>query len=309
MPAKNSTVPTPREVVTQLAPKPTHSYVHVTPEIAERWLRSNTANRAIRHTKVNQYARDMLAGRWTLSNDDLCFDVDGRLQNGQHRLNAVILSGCTVVMGVKRNLPRTAMHNMDTGAARSASEVLRFDNEKNGALLAATVKQLILIQSRRIYQDTKQQGVSHGEIVQWLSDHDEWLTEAQSVGLRAPEVNSIRHSVSKTTSVKSAVDASPTSIAVAHYLIADANGGSLADLFIERIAEPINEPQGSAVHAIRGRLREVQKNRQVYPTRNHIYLLLKGWNYYADGRAVQRLQMAPKAGTRFKLPDVARWSR
>lgn len=301
----SAATPTPLNV-SPLVNKPTHSYVHVTPEIAERWLKANTSNRNIRQTKVNQYARDMSSGRWTLSNDDICFDQDGRLLNGQHRLNAVIVSGATVLMGIKRNVPRAAMSNMDTGAARTAGDVLGFANEKHSQLLASTVKQLVLVQSRRIYQDTKQQGVSHGEIVEWLDWHDAELEEARSLRLAPSEISDVRHSVSRASTLRRSIDAPPTSVAVSHFLISEASSRADADHFFDRIAEPFNEPEGSAVHAIRGRLREVQKSRSVYPPRNFVYLFLKGWNYYADDAAVRTLTMAPKAGTRFQIPAPGR---
>jgi hypothetical protein len=297
--SRNSAAPTPLNVAAMVH-KPTHSYVHVTPEIAERWLKTNSINRNVRQTKVNQYARDMAAGRWTLSNDDICFDVDGHLLNGQHRLNAVIASGATVLMGIKRNVPRAAMSNMDTGAARTAGDVLGFANEKNAQLLASTVKVLVLIESRRVYQDTKQQGVSHGEIVAWLSSHDDYqdIYEAD-----------VRHSVGKASVLRKSVDAPPTSVAVSHYLISQVSGQADADRFFDRIGQPINEPEGSAVHAIRTRLREVQRSRAVYPARNFVYLFIKGWNYYAAGTDVRTLTMAPKAGTRFQIPAPMQWSR
>ena len=36
----------------------------ITPQIAQEWTSLNTRNRAVRYTKVAQYARDMKAGNW-----------------------------------------------------------------------------------------------------------------------------------------------------------------------------------------------------------------------------------------------------
>lgn len=276
--------------VSPLVAKPTHSYVNVTPDMARRWLLRNSANRNLRAAKINQYARDMEAGRWTLSNDDICFAPDGTLLNGQHRLNAVIKSGRTVLMGIKRNVPPAARQNMDSGASRTPADVLRFAGEAHASLLGSALKQAILIETGRIYQDTNTHAVSRGEQVEFLAAHPE-----------------LRGSVALVGRIKQNIDAPPTALAIAHWLITLTNGSDLADLYINQLAKRVGEPEGSAVHAVDSRLREVRRNRNSYSTRYFVYLLIKGWNYYAAGKAVTKLQMAPKG--EFRLPTVARWSR
>ena len=41
----------------------------ITPQIAQEWTTLNTRNRAVRYTKVAQYARDMKAGNWMLNGE------------------------------------------------------------------------------------------------------------------------------------------------------------------------------------------------------------------------------------------------
>lgn len=287
-----SAQPSDDDNVRPLQHKPTAAYVHVTPAMAERWLRSNTINRVTRAAKVGQYARDMAAGRWTISNDDLCFDVDGKLLNGQHRLKAIMKSGETVLLGIKRNVPLDAMPNMDSGIRRTAADALRFDQVTNAGLVASTVRLAILIDTGRIYQDSKTQVASHGEILDYFYANPE-----------------IADSVRAAVRVRPAIDAPPTAIATVHRMIADVESQALADYFIDQAASRTSEPEGSAVHAIDRRLREVRRNRQKYETRNYVYLLLRAWTYYAAGKPVTRLQMAPRANALFRLPAVARWQR
>lgn len=284
--------PSPRVTPLTLAGKPIHSYVKVTPELAARWLQSNGINRNLRMAKVNQYARDMAEGRWTFSNDDVCFDSEGVLLNGQHRLTAVVRSGQTVTLGVKRNVPRSAMPNIDTGASRTASDVLRLEGERNGALLAASIKQLLLIETGRIYQDTKAQGVSHSEILEWLDTHP-----------------SIRESILAAMRAMGSLDCPPAALAVTHYLVRQVNGEPLASHYLLQLARRVGEPEGSAVLAVDSRLRDIRRHRGHYPTRNFVYLLVKGWNAYAEDRRVAQLQIAPKSGKPLRIPPVAKWAR
>jgi hypothetical protein len=278
------------ESIVPLTAKPTSSYVYVTPDVAARWLSSNTINRTIRQSKVNQYAHDMDTGHWTVSNDDICFNPAGQLLNGQHRLRAIVQADVTVLLCVKRNVPTAAMANMDRGASRTYSDILRWRGEKNTTILGATLKQFVLITTGRIYQDTNVQAISG-------NDQDAIL-EAEPA---------VRHSVEIAARLKNSIDAPPTTLAVAHFLIAARSGTDAADLYITQLAHRTGEPAGSAIHAVDSRLREIRRNRQTYSTRELIYLLLKGWNYYAAGKSVAKLQTSPKG--EFRLPVVARWAR
>ena len=104
---------------------PVAELVNVTPALAEQWLSGNSVNRKIREAAVNQYASDMIAGRWSVTNDAICFSPDGLLLNGQHRLRAVTTSGETVAMLVMRNVPDEAMGHMDAGVKRTSADCHR----------------------------------------------------------------------------------------------------------------------------------------------------------------------------------------
>lgn len=77
----------------------------ITPEDAKRYLGNNINNRKVSPTTVRAYARDMVFGNWKLNGEAISFLETGELQNGQHRLQAVIKSNTPtwflVVRGVK----------------------------------------------------------------------------------------------------------------------------------------------------------------------------------------------------------------
>jgi hypothetical protein len=96
--------------------------VDVTPEIARRWLEKNHAeNRSLSDSKIEAYASDMRGGFWRLTHQGICFDGDGTLTDGQHRLHAVIRSGATVKMLVFGNEGAAFSDPIDTGRARSVA--------------------------------------------------------------------------------------------------------------------------------------------------------------------------------------------
>jgi len=273
--------------------KPEPNYVIVTPETADRWLKQNNkGNRGVRLQKVNMYAADMRTGNWQLSNDAICFDVDGNLQNGQHRLLAVVKSHTTQTFLVIRNMPIQAMTSMDTGAARTASDILRFRGETDTALLAAVTRQAVLYDDGRMYKDNKLQGVSHSQIIDFLEENP-----------------GVRRSVAEASHLARRIDAPPTATVLAHWIIARLNAPTLATHYLSQIIERTNEPTGSAVLAVDSRLRNIRRDSQKWATRNFVYLFIKGWNYYAVDKSTGSLVMAPPRGTEFKIPLPVRWSR
>ncbi len=78
----------------------------ITPELADLWLtKHNNINRNVSQQTVESYATDMKNGRWSITHQGIAFDTDGNLQDGQHRLWAVVFSGATVQMNVTRDVP------------------------------------------------------------------------------------------------------------------------------------------------------------------------------------------------------------
>lgn len=274
--------------VVPMTSKPTVSHVPVDPSTAKRWLNENKVNRSLRLAKINQFANDMAAGRWNLSNDAICFAPDGTLLNGQHRLHAIIKSGATITMLIVRNMPPSSMTSMDIGTSRTAADALGFAGEQNTHLLAASTKLAIVYSDGRIYKDSKAQAVSPGEIQAFVDAHP-----------------MIRHSASLTATLKSKIDAAPSVLAAAHWIIANGAGVSVADHYLHQLAHRTGEPEGSAVLAVDSRLRQLRYKRSQYAQRAYLGLLIKGWNHYARDHRITSLTISTSA----RIPTPAKWQR
>lgn len=96
----------------------------ITAKQAERYLQFNSNNRPLRKGLVNQYAKDMKAGKWKLTHQGLAFNCDGTLLDGQHRLAAIIQSGVPVQMLVARGVDSDGQLVMDDHAKRTAGDAL-----------------------------------------------------------------------------------------------------------------------------------------------------------------------------------------
>src|SRR3972149_7031007 len=118
----------------------------VTPEKAAEYLASNTNNRPLRELRTRTYAEAMKRGEWRVNNDAICFDVNGVLLNGQHRLNAVIIAGVAVDMTIMRGMEPSSFLTMDRGAARGVSDHLAMLGEVSTRQLGATLAYVIQYQ-------------------------------------------------------------------------------------------------------------------------------------------------------------------
>lgn len=117
----------------RLVKEPTVMRFIVTPAQATEWLNSNTRNRRVRQGKVDQYTRDMKAGRWdTALCDPIAFNSAGELLNGQHRLWAIVESGVTLSLYVQFNVPNETQLVMDGGALRRPEDYERIHHPDSG---------------------------------------------------------------------------------------------------------------------------------------------------------------------------------
>ncbi len=90
--------------------------------MAEGWLAKNhPRNRRISSKLVDTFAEDMLAGNWRLTHQGICFDGEGQLIDGQHRLSAVIKSGKTIALVVAINSSAQINDPIDRSRSRSVA--------------------------------------------------------------------------------------------------------------------------------------------------------------------------------------------
>lgn len=103
--------------------KPGVAVLHITPEVARSILEKNEENRKVSPTKAAQFASDMTEGRWAFNGESIVIADDGSLNDGQHRLVAVVTSGVAIDSVVAYGVPRETRFTVDQGLSRSAAAV------------------------------------------------------------------------------------------------------------------------------------------------------------------------------------------
>lgn len=156
---------------------PKYSVCTYTPEKAEDILANrNPKNRLISRIHVNKMADDMRNGRWDSNNGEtVCFDTDGNLIDGQHRLAAIVQSGETVSLMTIKNLPAKARDTIDQGRRRSMSDRLKMDgtvDKYRGRHVSAT-RFLLGLQDGVLFAPS----ISDSRLQEWIEDNVEKIAD------------------------------------------------------------------------------------------------------------------------------------
>jgi hypothetical protein len=99
----------------------------VTPVMAQQWLKANNFNRPLKPRLVDKYVSQMCNGNWQRTHQGIAFDFKGTILDGQHRLWAIVQSGCTLPMLIFLNESRRVHESIDGGKPRSLLDVIRLE--------------------------------------------------------------------------------------------------------------------------------------------------------------------------------------
>jgi len=105
----------------------TSKVVIVTPSLAVEYLSNQIKNRPLSALRVDKYAKDITNDRWMVTHQGLAFDYDGRLIDGQHRLNAIIKANKPVKMIASFNVDPSTFIVFDTGGNRKPSDIIALE--------------------------------------------------------------------------------------------------------------------------------------------------------------------------------------
>lgn len=117
---------TPKEHLKKIEGKilPKTCFMLITPEIARNLLdNKNVRNRKLSPIKVNIYSQELTDGKWRITHQGIAFYEDGVLADGQHRLEAIVRTGVSIIMLVAFGLSYESAIFIDEGKSRSVADV------------------------------------------------------------------------------------------------------------------------------------------------------------------------------------------
>jgi hypothetical protein len=114
--------------------------VEITPEVATALLLRKNTNRSMRLSQLRRLKRAIEKSRWQINGETIIFDHQGRLVEGQHRLQAVIDLQQTIWTLVVHGIDFGRFKTMGQGAKRTAGDILGIQGVKNATNIAAALR-------------------------------------------------------------------------------------------------------------------------------------------------------------------------
>lgn len=259
------------------ASAPSARVVTLTPVLAASLLAANPRNRDKSNKNYGTVLRAIERGEWKLNGEAIKVTADGVLLDGQHRCMAVVDSGISIETFLIEGLPADTQDTMDTGKARSLSDVLQIHGEVNANGLAALIRKFRIREQSglAVAAGTNSGGTffTIRELLDWLAANP-WVREYVAPG------KAVSRSV-------------PMSGSTAGFLmrVFDEIDRDDSEFFWARLADGIDLSGTHPIYALRKALNSFEES--VKGERNQRYLAaitVKAWNAYRAGDEVSLLR-------------------
>lgn len=244
----------------------------ITPETASEMLENNCNNRALLKNVVVKYAASMDRGEYRLNGQPIIISDKGRLLDGQHRLQAIILSGKPISMFVTRGIDESTFDTIDTGKSRSPADVLTsmgYSKHWSSSIVSAA-RYLILFnpQTGRIITGAQVAKMTSNHIlVEYVLGNDDLIDAAAHM-----------------------IDISPRARCIQMgwaifllYKMAEQNK-DLAYEYMEQVMTGLNLNENDPAYAVRSKLERDRNSMRKLPLFVRACVLARGWYYVVNGK-------------------------
>lgn len=120
--------------------------VEVTPTLAEMLLSLNPENRKVSELHVAKIVRDIESGRYKLNGQPIIIAGSGHMNDGQHRMTAVVRAGRSIRSFVVFGVERESRDTLDTGKKRTVGDFLAMAGHDNANNLATALRYVIQLE-------------------------------------------------------------------------------------------------------------------------------------------------------------------
>lgn len=259
----------------------------VTPQDAARMLGTMKGNRQLRQRVVQRYAREMIAGKWLLNGESVKLARDGRLIDGQHRLNAVVLAKLPIQMCVVRGVDADAMITLDTGVGRTFADV--------GTIAGRSYTQAV------------------GPIIRWWFKYQTGsptvantpsIQEMETILEQHPSIVESAAFIMKLQTVRQRCF--PGVQGFVHSYASERYDREMADSFMQDLNDGASLNKTSPIYVLRKRLVDTSDKKRP-PATYALAWTIKAWNFWINGDMVQQIkwQSASETGAVEEFPRFA----
>jgi hypothetical protein len=242
----------------------------ISPMMARIMLERNPSNRKIREAMVKQLSSDMENGRFRFNGEPIIFAKNGDLNDGQHRLSAIVASGVPQKMFVAFGLERGSRFTIDLGARRNAGDQLNLQGYgASGAIIAAVARMAIAYEKTEFKTLGRTNDVSTPEATE-RAQNDALLIECARWAYAQNK--------------KMAKFAPMREIGFIYYTLAKIDPRK-ARTFMETFRDGLNLDEKSPLYVAREKLMAIKATPAL---RTEIFF--RGWNLWLRDRAISKIQ-------------------
>ncbi len=248
--------------------------VLVTPDMAKKLLEKNTKNRPVKEKNVAYISNQMSRGEWVQTGDtNVKISKTNVLLDGQHTLLGIIRSGKTIELFIACDLDDKAFDYIDTGSARSATDVVGVNGFKHPAILSAAARIAILFQKGIYNKEKKGNNITNHDVLNFVQANEPISDSAQ---------------YAYTICKKNKLLASST-VAALHFLFSKKDADK-ADDFFDKFSTGTDLQKGNPILTLRERLMLDIQNKTKLKIQEKMAFTISSWNAYVKGKELKQLR-------------------
>jgi hypothetical protein len=255
--------------------------VEVTPKLAELWLKGKNKNRSMHLSQLNKLKRALEQDRWEINGETIIFDAQGRLIEGQHRLQAVVDTDTSLWSLIVVGIDQDRFKTMGQGSKRSAGDILSIRGEKDARNLAAALRWVWRYEHRQMMNPHPL--ITDDELADTIWVHQE-IVDSITYGHQAQGL------------------AAPGMVTALHYLCSRVHKADANDFFW-RFTKGQNLDEGHPILILRNSLMKSTKLRRVMRDERKAPMIVVAWNLLRKDPNV-RLKDARRLGWHGKVGQL-----
>ena len=229
----------------------------ITPQVAKFWLQHKHTNRSIHLKVLIKLKRALEHARWEINGETIIFDEQGRLIEGQHRLQAVVDTDVTIWSLVVYGIDKARFKTMGQGSKRTAGDILSIRGEKNARNLAAALRWVWRYENNQMLN--AHPDITDDELADTIEEHPD-IVQSLTYGAQ----------------MKRGIVA-PGLVTALHYLCSKKDK-ALANHFYWSLAMGTNLEEGNPIYVLRETLAKRVKARQILRDERKAPMVILAWN-------------------------------
>lgn len=257
----------------------------ITPAMAKLLLSRNDNNRRLHMPGVRKWAEALRRGEWKLNGEPVVIADTGELNDGQHRLSAVVETGISLKTFVVFGVARASRNTMGGGIKRSPGQILGMEGIANGVALAAALRMLI-----NIREFTGNLNLERS------------VPTLKALLDKEPDISLSLHLA---TPVAKQFKVSGAAFVALHYMMA-MKDRETADRFFELLGNGAvgDDDPRHPITMLRERLIKNLASKAKLGKADVVALTIKAWNAYRAGETIRSLRWRTEGGAVEAFPQV-----